>query len=247
MPDRVTARWGAWIFALGIMVLGGLSLAWGKFAPGQPVPAKLPGFAALSVAANVFMLVCGAGVLWRRTAAWAGLALLVYYGVIVLVLMNGPLLVRLYASYGIYESLAIQAGFAVGALLVFADATNADPWLVRVAQVAFGIIAIIYGGAHFAYMNLTAPLVPQWLPPSQVFWGQVTGVAQILAGVAFLTGVQARLAGVLLTAMYALFQVLVHLPMLAAKPNDHFIMTENATNLALVGVAWLVAMSFGRR
>jgi hypothetical protein len=237
-------RLGAWAYGLGIMALAGLSLAWGKFAPGQPVPAKFTDYAALAMVADAFMLVCGAAVLWRRTAGWAAAALLAYYLVIVLVVMNGPLLARLYASYGIYESLAIQAGFAVGAALIAADCGLLPPRAVRVAQVAFGVIAIIYGGAHFAYMNLTAPLVPKWLPPSQVFWGQVTGVAQIAAGLAFLSGIQARLAGVLLTVMYGLFQVMVHVPMLIAKPGDHFIMTENCTNLALIGVAWLIAQSF---
>ena len=172
--------------------------------------------------------------------------LLAYYVVIVLVVMNGPLLARSYASYGIYEQYAIQGGFAVGAALVLAGSglVAAPARLMRGAQIAFGICAVIYGGAHFAYMNLTAPLVPAWLPPSQVFWGQATGVAQIAAGLAFLSGVQARLAGMLLAAMYVLFQVMVHIPSLFTKPGDHFAMTENATNLALIGVAWLVAELF---
>ena len=238
-------RLGAAAFALGIILLAVMSLSWGKFAPGQPVPASVPGRAVLAMAANVFMLLCGAGVLWRRTAGRAAALLLAYYVVIVLVAMNGPMLARLYASYGIYESIAIQTGFAVGALLIFADMRD-DRRLMRLGQLVFGVCCIVYGGAHFAYMNLTAPLVPQWLPPSQVFWGQLTGVAQIAAGLAFLSGVQARLAGALLTVMYALFTVLIHLPMLIAKPGDHFIMTENATNLALIGVAWLIAESFTR-
>jgi hypothetical protein len=40
-------------------------------------------------------------------------------------------------------------------------------------------------------MNLTAPLVPKWLPPSQELWAYATGVDHIAAGVAILTGVQA--------------------------------------------------------
>lgn len=235
-------RLGAWAYGLGIIALAALSLAWGKFAPGQLVPAKFPHYAVLACAANAVMLVGGAGVLLRRTAAWAAGLLLVFYVIIVLVVMGGPVLARLYASYGIYESLAIQAGFAVGAALIFAG--RGSPRLVRTAQMVFGVCCVIYCGAHFAYMNLTAPLVPKWLPPSQVFWGQATGVAQIAAGLAFLSGVQARLAGTLLTVMYVLFTVLVHVPMLIAKPGDHFIMTENCTNLALIGVAWLIAESF---
>jgi uncharacterized membrane protein YphA (DoxX/SURF4 family) len=96
-------------------------------------------------------------------------------------------------------------------------------------------------------MNLTAPLVPKWLPPTQEFWGYATGVFHIAAGVAILTGVQARLAAILLTVMYASFTPLVHVPTLLADPSSHFFWTENAVNLALTGVAWVVADSLARR
>jgi len=59
-------------------------------------------------------------------------------------------------------------------------------------------------------MNLTSPLVPKWLPPTQEFWAYATGFGHIAAGVAILTGVQARLAAILLTAMFASFTPLVH-------------------------------------
>src|SRR5207253_11432589 len=113
-------------------------------------------------------------------------------------------------------------------------------------QLVFGVCALLFGGAHFFYMNLTAPLVPQWLPPGQEFWGYATGVGHIAAGVAILTGVQARLAAILLTAMFASFTPLVHVPMLLAAPSRYVNWTENARNLALVGGAWVVADSLAR-
>lgn len=90
-------------------------------------------------------------------------------------------------------------------------------------------------------MGLTAPLAPKWLPPSQVFWGYATGVLQVAAGVSLITGAASRLAAVPLTVMYALFILLIHLPMLLAAPSDHFIWSENALSLVLIGVAWVVA------
>jgi uncharacterized membrane protein YphA (DoxX/SURF4 family) len=95
-------------------------------------------------------------------------------------------------------------------------------------------------------MNLTIPYVPKWLPPTQEFWAYATGLGHIAGGVAILTGVQARLAAILLTLMYACFTPLVHLPMLLADPSSHFNWSENALNLALVGVAWVVADSLAR-
>jgi uncharacterized membrane protein YphA (DoxX/SURF4 family) len=95
-------------------------------------------------------------------------------------------------------------------------------------------------------MNLTAPLVPKWLPPSQEFWAYATGVGHIAAGVAILTRVQARLAAILLTAMYVSFTVLVHVPLLLADSSSHANWAENALNLALIGIAWVVADSLAR-
>jgi uncharacterized membrane protein YphA (DoxX/SURF4 family) len=95
-------------------------------------------------------------------------------------------------------------------------------------------------------MNLTAPLVPKWLPPTQAFWAYATGIGHIAAGVAILTGVRARLAAILLTAMYVSFTILVHGPMLVADPFSRMIWSENALNIALIGAAWVVADSLAR-
>jgi len=46
--------------------------------------------------------------------------------------------------------------------------------------------------------------------------------------------------------MYASFTLLVHAPMLLADPSSHGIWAENAENLALIGVAWVVADSLAR-
>jgi len=164
--------------------------------------------------------------------------------------MDGRLLIAHYAQYGTYSGVAEQLAIAAGGSIVYA--TRAELEAARAArraragQVAFAICAVLFGGAHFVYMNLTAPLVPKWLPPSQEFWGYATGVAHIAGGVAILAGVQARLAAILLTVMYASFTPLVHVPMLLADPSNHWIWNENAVNIALVGAAWVVADSLAR-
>ena len=76
-----------------------------------------------------------------------------------------------------------------------------------------------------------------------MLWAYATGVGHIAAGVAILTGVHARLAAIVLTAMFASFTPLVHVPMLLADPSSHRIWSENAVNLALIGAAWVVADS----
>ena len=246
--ERTT--FGRYVYGLGVMALAAVSLAWADFDPGQPVPRSFPGRAALIYAAAAFMLIAGAAVLWRRTASWGAAALAAYFALIVVIVMDGRGVIANYAEFGAYSNTAAQLAIAAGGLIVYAANARIDAALAarltRVGQIVFGVCALLFGGAHFFYMNMTAPLVPHWLPPSQLFWGYATGIFHIAAGIAILTGIQARLAAILLTAMYACFTPLVHVPMLLAGPASHFIWSENAVNIVLTGVAWVVADSLAR-
>ena len=241
---------GRYALGLGLMAMGALSLAWGDFVTGQTVPAALPYRAALGELAGAFMFIAGAALAWGRIAPFAAAAVAGYFALVVAVLMNGAEWLSNVTVYGEYEVAAEQFAIASAALLIFAETAPLDARLAgrlrRIGQVVFGICAIVFGGAHFVYMNLTEPLVPKWLPPSQLFWAYATGVAHIIAGIAIATGIRGRLAGLLLALMYASFQPLVHIPMLLANPANHFEWCENAINLALAGAAWVIADSFGK-
>jgi|KBSMisStaDraftv2_1062788.scaffolds.fasta_scaffold66256_2 uncharacterized membrane protein len=245
--DRPNRFFGWRVYGLGVIALALVSLAVGNFDPGQPVPKDFPARTLLAYAAGVFMLVAGAAIEWRRTVAWAAAALSAYYSFVVVILMDGRTVLRHAAEFIAYSNTAGQLSIAAGGLIVFAASARIDAVLAarltRLGQAVFGVCALLFGGAHFFYMNLTAPLVPKWLPPSQEFWGYATGVAHIAAGLAILSGVKARLAAILLTVMFASFTPLVHLPMLLADPANIGVWTENAANLAFTGVAWVVADS----
>jgi len=248
--EKTTMAFGWRVYGLGVMALGVVCLVWGNFDPGQPVPKDFPDRIALAYAAAAFMLVAGAAIEWRRTAAWGAAALTVYYALIVVILMNGRVVLAHHAEFGTYSGAAEQLAIAAGGLIVYAASAKIDAAraarFTRLGQLAFGACLLLFGGAHFFYMNLTAPLVPKWLPPTQEFWAYATGVGHIAAGVAILTGVQARLAAILLTVMYASFTLLVHGPMLLADSSSRMNWSENALNLALIGAAWVVADSLAR-
>jgi uncharacterized membrane protein len=245
--EKATMGFGWRVYGLGVMALGIVCLALGDFDPGQPVPKGFPDRTALAYAAAAFMFVAGAAIEWRRTVAWSAAALTAYYTLIVVILMNGGVVLAHYAEFGTYSGVAEQLAIAAGGLIVYASSAKIDvalaAHLTRLGQLAFGVCALLFGGAHFFYMNLTAPLVPKWLPPTQEFWAYATGVGHIAAGVAILTDVKARLAANLLTIMFASFTPLVHVPMLLADPSSHMNWSENALNLALIGAAWVVADS----
>jgi uncharacterized membrane protein len=248
--ERTTIALGWRVYGLGVVALGLVCLASGDFDPGQPVPRAFPDRAALAYFVAVFMLVAGAAVEWRRTVAWGAAALTAYFALLVVIVMNGRVVLAHPAEFGAYSGAAEQLAIAAGGLIVFAASAKLDAGLAarltRLGQAAFGLCALLFGGAHFFYMNLTVPLVPRWLPPSQEFWAYATGVAHIAAGLAILTGVQARLAAILLTLMFVSFTPLVHVPMLLADPASRANWSENALNLALIGAAWVVADSLAR-
>jgi uncharacterized membrane protein YphA (DoxX/SURF4 family) len=239
------------MYGLGLIALALICFAWATFDPGQPVPKIIPERTAFAYGAAAFMLGAGAAVQWRRTAARAGAALAVYFGVIVVLLLNGRVVLAHPLEYGAWDGAAEQLAIAAGALLIYAVHAGIDDALAlrltRLGQIVFGLCAVLFGGAHFVYLNLTASLVPSWLPPGQSFWAYATGSAQIAAGLALVSGIQARLAALLLTILYASFTPLVHVPLLLSQPADHYVWSENALNLLLTGAAWVVADSLSSR
>jgi hypothetical protein len=248
--EKTAMAYGWRVYGLGVMALGMACLVFGEFDPGQPMPENFPARTALAYAAGAFMVVAASAVEWRRTVAWGAAALTVYYALFVVILMNGRLLLSDYAVYVTYEDIAMQLAIAVGALIIYATSARIDAALAarltRLGQLTFGVCSLVFGGAHFVYMSNTASLVPKWLPPTQEFWGYATGVCFIAAGLAILTGVQARLAAVLVTAMLVSFGVLANGPALLADHSSHWNWTESAANLAVVGAAWVVADSLAR-
>lgn len=248
--DMTTMPLGWRVYGAGIMALGLACLASADFVVAQPLPKAFAYRGALAFAAAAFLLVAGACIEWRRTTSRAAAAIAAAYA-LVLLAMDAPAIVAGAGVYGLYSGCVEQLAIFAGALIVHACSAGMAPAraarLARAGQATFGICALLFGGAHFVYMNLTAPLVPKFLPPSQEFWAIATGIGHIAAGLALVTGVQARLAAILLAAMYASFTPFVHLPMLLAQPHSHGIWTENAINLALAGAAWVVADSLARK
>jgi hypothetical protein len=128
-------------------------------------------------------------------SAW-GSAVLTVFTLIMMILLNGLPLREHYEGFGAYFGFAEKIAIASGGLIVFATSGRISHSmalrLARVARMTFGVCTLYFGAAHFVFMNLTAPLVPKWLPPSQVFWGYTTGVCFFASGISLMTGVRAR-------------------------------------------------------
>lgn len=119
----------------------------------------------------------------------------------------------------------------------------ADKRPLRIAQVVFGLALIPLGLAHFVYLNLTAPLVPVWLPYHDG-WAYFTGAAQIAAGFGVLLGIYPKLAAAMEAAMLTAFTGLVWIPAILAAPTSRPTWSEFTISWAVSAGAWAVAASF---
>ncbi len=241
---------GRRVYGLGAIVLGVPALFHGDFAVlGLPVPPHLPGYHLLAYASAALLVLAGLAINLPRTAAIGALGLAGFFTLWLLVL-HLPHALAKPAEWVSWEAVAETTLSALGGVLAFAEAPGVEPArpaaLLRIARPMFGLGLVVFGVSEFVYARFTASLVPAWLPPSPLFWTDLTGAAQIAAGLAILSGVQARLAATLLTAMYLGFTLLVHLPRVIAAPSSLGAWGENGVNLVLAGAAWCLVDALAR-
>ncbi len=236
-------------YGLAAVLLGVPGLILGRFgAMGLALPAWMAS-RPLAMALAIVLILAGLALNLKRTATIAALALACLFGLRLLALE----LPRAFAALDVWviweviaETLAMTLGGLLAFLLLQDRHRGAAIAMARLVPRLFGICLIVFGTSEFVYSAFTASLVPAWLPPSPLFWTYLTGAAQIAAGLAILANVQARLAATLLTIMYLVFALIVHLPRVLADPSGAGAWGENGVNLVLMGAAWLLAASLGR-
>lgn len=232
MKDKQAARIA---FATGMIGLGVLVLVFGDFAQvWHSAPKWMPARHVLAYASAVLMLVCGIGLLSRRTERLATRVLLYFWAFAVL-LIEVPVVVEHPLNEGAWQGLAHLTMLLTAAWLLFTTNQRA----VRVARLLFGLSLIPIGLAHFVYLELTAPLVPGWLP-YHTFWAYFTGAAQLAAAAGVLLGIYARLAAALEAVLLAAFTFLVWPPLLLTAPKPG-LWSEFTISWAMTAAAWVVA------
>jgi uncharacterized membrane protein len=220
----------------------------------QPIPTGVPTREVLVYLCAIVSLACGAGLLWRRSAALAARVLLAFlilwfllwriHGLFVLPFVAstwscGQTLVMTSAAWVLFVWFATEwdrqrLGFATG-----------DNGL-RIARLLYALGLIPFGIAHFMYPKETIALVPGWLPwHGHVFWAYFTGATFIVASLAVITGVYARLAVTFSALQIGLFGLLVWAPRVATgTPLSPFQWGEVVMTVALTAAAWVVADSY---
>lgn len=201
----------------------------------QPVPNWVPVRELFVYLCALVPLASGLGLIWRRTLIVAA-QLLLGYTLVWLILVRAP---DLFLRPGIGTAWAIgKVAVMVAAAWSIHGGTG-----VRLARVLYGLSMIVFGVAHFMYLNNTAPLVPNWLP-WHVAWAYLTGATFIAAGIAMIINILGGLAAALSTLQMGLFTLLIWAPVIAsgaAKPSDR---AEFIVSCVLTACGWAVADSY---
>jgi uncharacterized membrane protein YphA (DoxX/SURF4 family) len=236
---------GLYVYAGAAIFLGLLGLVSGDFATTwQNVGPQLPLRVPLAYLTAVIELVAGIALLVPRTARAGALALTILYTIFTLIWVP-----KAFVNLGNYDPIGnvfeefslVAAGLVLCAIFSPPGSSIARrrPFFVLL----FGICPISFGIVHIIDMPGLLGWIPGWLPPAKMFWAYATTLGFFGAAVAILTGIIAPLAARLLTAEIVIFEFLVWIPNLSAKPSNHFNWAGNAICLAIAGASWVVSDS----
>jgi len=227
-------------FAGVIIAAGIVGLVTGDFAAiWQPVPKTVPARAVLAYSLGFVCLAAGIGLLWRRTAH-LGSGILFAILAVWLLACRVALIAFAPTSQDAWSGFGETAVLVAGAWVLYAGpAATRD---ARAARWLYAIALIIFGAAHFRYIEATASLVPRWLP-WHTFWAYFTGCAFVAAGVAIVIGFRARWAAILSTLQMGLFTALVWVPIVIAGGNAYQ-WSELLISIALTAGGWVVGESY---
>ncbi len=222
-------------YAAGAILLGLITIAARDFAfQWQPVPEAFSARAPIAVLSGILLILGALASLWLR--AGLGRALLPLSYTIWVLALHVP---RVAANPHLGNLLGLAEILSLAAAGWASMEWARSPPIRSVARILFGICPLVFGLSHFVYADITASMVPDWLP-AKYFWAYFTGVAHFAAGAAILIGVAARIAASLLALMCGLFALLLHVPRVAAAPTNRMEWTMLGIAISIAGAAWLI-------
>jgi len=241
------------VFAAAMIGLGILGWIYGNSAQiWEPIPKATPGRPVIIQLCAVIQIGTGVGLLLHSSVVLACRVILLFL-LLWLALLKLPALFLAPHVMVNWEAFGEIAATSAGGWCLFAAHAGAWEQLhlkfavgesgIRTARLLLIAALPMFGLSHFVYQDLTASLVPKWLP-YPLGWTYLTGAASLAAAAGMLFGVFPRLAANLEAAMLWIITLLVWVPRVASAPNDQEAWTEFFISCAIAGGAWLVAKTY---
>jgi len=239
-----TLRAGSAIFAVAIAAMGVLMIVRPDVPTVLvPLPASLSGRPVLVVLSGLWLIASAVAILAGHGAGPGALSMA---GLLTLgsILHIGPVLMNPGTPAW---AIAFETVVLAAAAWTLAGLLRRMPEHVRVAaRWAISASLIAFGLFHFLYHAYIENAVPAWIP-GHAFWTYGIGAAFIAAGLAVLTGIQARLAATLLSIMFGSWVFIVHAPRVSASWSNADEWSSLFIALACCGATWIVRESLAPR
>ena len=236
---------GRHLFGLGAIAIGVITFAWQDLNNWYQVPAlqNILHGEVLAYIVGVIEILGGIAIQWQRTVRLGAMTLVVVF--LILTLLWVPLIVETPLNYGGWGNFFVKFSLVSGALMLYGSSAETNSQraekIAQMGYIFFGISVISFALYQLFYLSYTASLVPNWIPPGQMFWAITTTIAFALAAAAILSGRAALLGTQLLTVMLILFGILVYLPGSFADPKNLYNWAEIVETFTIAGIAWITA------
>jgi hypothetical protein len=242
-----TASYGRIVFGASAILFGVIAMMWHDADTWQNLQHiwSLPLGAIIGACLMSAQIAGGIGIQHPRTARLASRVLCFVYLCFALACIPDIVAAtNIFERYGgsFFQYFSLLCGAIA---LDAANEANAAMAIVfgRLVRIGLGVCAISFTLGQALLPRDTAQLVPEWIPPSQMFWVILTTAAFGLAAIAILINRQARLAMRLMALMLALFGAMVWVPRLIAHPASHSNWSECVLTFLIAGAAGVVADS----
>jgi uncharacterized membrane protein len=242
MNNAIYLRLGKLIFAIAILGIGLVHVVTGNFPAGlMPVPANVPGRAILVYLTGAALMLAGLMMLIRKLAKY-GIMLAGAAWLLLLVLLQIPRLIFNLHDPGPWTTTFETTGILSGVFLLAASniADGKSPYYKLIGRYLFLSALIIFGIQHYMYLKFIATLIPVWLP-FPMFWAVLVMVAFFAASISILINIKIRLTTWLLSLMFLLWVLILHIPRALSNMNSEPEWTSLFVALAMGGTSMLLA------
>ncbi len=216
-------------FAIPIAAFGVQYFIYGHLEGGLPVvPPWVPGGSVLAYVASTILLALSVGLLIKKYGRLSAVFLgaFLFFCVLFLhslhlhdVIHRGNDRTRAVEPLALAAAAWVLAGAIPAAASSFRGRENLIAILAKIGRCVFVFALIVFGIQHFMYAEFIATLITSWIP-GKLFWTYFTGVGMIAVPLAIIIGIYARFACLMLAAMFFLWVLVLHAPLVAAHPNN---------------------------